>query len=547
MLLISKTRRTLVLLQFIFLITLQACHTSPQNTNAPSAPQTVQEASAANAPAKRDALNTNLSSFSITENKDAPAAPREFRAAWVSTVANIDWPSRKDLSTEKQKAEIINTLDMAVQLKLNAIILQVRPSADAIYPSELEPWSEYLTGTQGKAPDPWYDPLAMWIEQAHLRGIELHAWFNPYRVRSSTAKSGAHHRHISLAQPTAVRQYGDMLWLDPSEPAAAAATLNVISDVLKRYDVDGIQIDDYFYPYPIKLANGQEQEFPDDRNWSQYVQMGGNLTRAEWRRGHINQLVENLYQKVHQIKPWVKLGISPFGIGRPDRLPAGISGFSQYDKLYADVEHWLANGWLDYLAPQLYWPIDQTPQAFKVLLEYWQQQNPQKRMIWPGLFTSRIDQSEKSWTSDEILNQIDVSRAWSQSGHIHFSMISLLQNRKQIRQRLAQEKYQQAALIPAMPWLNASIPETPVLQQQTSAQVLQIHVNEPQKVRLFAIWKRYQGRWYFSTQAAQHQQIDLRNAPNLGALEQITVSSVSPTGIESARSHWQRAADKADK
>lgn len=526
---------------FLLCASLQACHTAPpivgesgHGANSQAAPK---DKNATPTPAQPDL-------FQISSAKDAPPAPREFRAAWVSTVANIDWPSRKDLSTEKQKAEIIAILDQAAALKLNALILQVRPSADAIYPSELEPWSEYLTGTQGKAPDPWYDPLALWVEQAHLRGIELHAWFNPYRVRSANSKSLAHQRHVSLSLPGAVRQYGDMLWLDPSEPAAASAALNVIADVVQRYDIDGVQIDDYFYPYPIKLSNGQEQEFPDERNWLQYVQAGGNLSRPDWRRAQINRLVETLYQKVHQLKPTIKFGISPFGIGRPDRLPSGITGFSQYDKLYADVELWLNKGWLDYLAPQLYWPLDQTPQAFKVLQEYWVNQNTQARMIWPGLFTSRIDQTDKSWQAEEILNQIDATRAWPQSGHLHFSMISLLQNRKNIRQRLSAEKYQQAALIPAMPWLGNAIPEAPVLQVDASNRHLQIKLHDSKDVTLFAVWKRYQQRWYFSTQPRSRDQIDLRDDPALGALEQLTISTVSQTGQESARINWTPSSAK---
>lgn len=519
-------------------VVLQACHTPTLTpTPTPKQSQAVTEAVVPPTHKADDNARINQESFLISNNKEAPPAPREFRAAWVSTVANIDWPSRRDLSTEKQKAEIIAILDQAVLLKLNAIILQVRPSADAIYPSQLEPWSEYLTGTQGKAPDPWYDPLAMWVEQAHLRGIELHAWFNPYRVRSFSAKSNAHHQHLSLSLPTAVRQYGDMLWLDPSDPAAANATLNVIMDVVKRYAIDGVQIDDYFYPYPIKAA-GQELEFPDERNWLSYVQAGGGLSRADWRRDHINRLVETLNKTIHQAKPWIKFGISPFGIGRPDRLPAGIVGFSQYDKLYADVELWLAKGWLDYLAPQLYWPIEQSPQAFKVLHDYWLKQNTYGRMIWPGLFTSRIDQTEKSWPVEEILNQVDATREWRQSGHIHFSMVALLQNRKNIRQRLQAEKYQQAALIPAMPWLGDALPATPELQTNAQNHLLQIKIKNTEGIKQFAIWKRYQQGWYFSTQSSSHDQIDTRDDPVLGALEQITVSSVSQTGQESARVTW---------
>ncbi|MBX9900058.1 MAG: family 10 glycosylhydrolase, partial [Burkholderiaceae bacterium] len=472
---------------------------------------------------------------------EAPPAPREFRAAWVSTVANIDWPSRRDLSTEKQKAEIVAILDTAQQLKLNAIILQVRPSADAIYASELEPWSEFLTGTQGKAPEPFYDPLQVWIELAHARGMELHAWFNPFRARSALGKSIVSPKHVSKSLAHTVRTYGDLLWLDPAEPEATAHTSSVILDVVRRYAIDGVHIDDYFYPYPIKQANGQELDFPDDKPWTAYVQNGGSLVRADWRRDHVNKLVESLNRQIHQIKPQLKFGISPFGIGRPDRLPTGIAGFSQYDKLYADVELWLEKGWLDYLAPQLYWPIDQTPQAFKVLHAYWLSQNPMNRHIWPGLFTSKIDQSEKSWKVEEIQRQVEATREFAASGQIHFSMIALLQNRRNLRQKLAVEQYQTPALVPASPWLPSTTLPAPEIKRNPTEKAIDISVQNGvggqanSGAKLLAIWKRYQQRWVFSVQSAADKQISVADDTELGSVEQITVSVVGQNGVESPR------------
>ena len=470
---------------------------------------------------------------------EAPPAPREFRAVWVSTVANIDWPSRKDLNVEKQKAEIVAMLDRAVELKLNAIILQVRPSADAIYPSEIEPWSEYLTGEQGKAPSPFYDPLQMWIEQAHLRGLELHAWFNPYRARTPVARSVPSAKHISKTTPSVVRQYGDLLWMDPAEPVAMQQTLAVIADVVRRYDVDGIHIDDYFYPYPIKTANGQEQEFPDDTAWVAYLKTGGSLTRADWRREHVNQLVQSINLIVHQEKPWVKFGISPFGIGRPDRLPPGITGFSQYDKLYADVELWLANGWVDYLAPQLYWAIDPPAQAFKVLHDYWLTQNTQGRHIWPGLYTSRIDNSDKSWQADEILNQVEATREKANGGHIHFSMVALNQNRKDVRKRLMAEKYAQAALVPASSWLNQGVPSAVLLSGAGLAKTADVKLDQAAQIRWLAVWRRYDQQWVFSLQSAMQLSIGMADDPELGAVKQIVVSAIDRTGQEGPRATYQ--------
>jgi uncharacterized lipoprotein YddW (UPF0748 family) len=507
---------------------LLACTTPPEKSSATSKPgKTNLTIAPQNAPANYP-----------PQVREAPPLPREFRAAWVSTVANIDWPSRRDLSTEKQKNEIIAILDNAVQLKLNAIVLQVRPAADAIYPSAIEPWSEFLTGEQGRPPSPYYDPLQFWIDQAHARGLELHAWFNPFRARTAQSKTTVAANHISKLAPQVVKTYGDLQWMDPGEPIAMQQTLNVIGDVARRYDVDGIHMDDYFYPYPIKAGNGKELDFPDDPAWIAYLQSGGKLARFDWRRDNVNRLVEAINQRVHLEKPWMKFGISPFGIGRPDRLPPGIAGFSQYDKLYADVELWLSKGWMDYLAPQLYWPINQGPQAFKVLHDYWLAQNTTGKHIWPGLSTSRIDNSDKSWPADEILNQVDAMRERGGNGHLHFSMAALNQNRKGIRQRLATEKYTSQAVIPASPWLDISLPASPVLEAAADKKSVRVQLAGTVNTRLLAIWKRTDQHWLFSVVPAQNMSIDLADDAQYGAIRQLTVSAISRTGQESARTNY---------
>lgn len=366
--------------------------------------------------------------------------PREWRAAWVATVAHIDWPSRRGLPAAVQQDEIRRLCDVAATTGLNALILQVRSAADALYESALEPWSEVLTGTQGQHPG--YDPLAVWLAEARSRGLELHAWFNPYRARHSTAKSPAAELHVSRRQHGWVKRYGDQLWIDPGEPAAAEHTLAVVRDVLSRYAVDGVHIDDYFYPYPLQDAAKQDIDFPDDTSWQAYLAGGGSLARADWRRYRVNALVQQLYALVHEVRPGARLGISPFGLPRPDLRPAGITGFSQYDKLYADVELWLREGWLDYLAPQLYWPRAKTAQAFETLLQAWRMLNPLGRPIHPGLFTSRIDATPQSWAPDEIVGQIDSIRRLSPgSGHIHFSLAAIAQNRRGIADALRAGPY----------------------------------------------------------------------------------------------------------
>ena len=253
-----------------------------------------------------------------------PEPTREFRAAWVATVGNIDWPSQKTLSSQDQKAELLAILNRAAELKLNAIIFQVRPACDALYASRIEPWSEYLTGTMGKAPEPFYDPLTFAIEEAHKRGLELHAWFNPYRARLLAAKSPAASSHISKTKPQLVRHYGEYLWLDPGEKDVQDYSHSVVMDVVKRYDVDGIHFDDYFYPYKVRSSSGGDLDFPDDASWQRYGARG-KLSRDDWRRQNVNVFIERVYKSIKSAKPWVKFGVSPFGIWRP-KYPPQIQG-----------------------------------------------------------------------------------------------------------------------------------------------------------------------------------------------------------------------------
>jgi uncharacterized lipoprotein YddW (UPF0748 family) len=326
-------------------------------------------------------------------------APREWRAAWVASVAHIDWPPRPGLAAAEQQAAALGLIERARQIGLNALILQVRPAGDALYASTLEPWSEYLTGEQGRAPEPRWDPLAFWIEACARQGLELHAWLNPYRARHSSARTPLVAPHLGVTDPSAVKPYGELLWMDPAEPAAAQRTLAVALDIVRRYPLAGLHIDDYFYPYPVREGDAQ-QPFPDQPAWHRYLREsseGGALSREDWRREQVDRLVRQLHQTLRQWRPEMALGISPFGIGRPDRRPAGVSGFSQYDKLYADVERWLSEGWMDYLAPQLYWPVDSSGQPFGVLLDYWLAQNPRGLPVRPGLYSSRVGARERSW------------------------------------------------------------------------------------------------------------------------------------------------------
>ena len=389
----------------------------------------------------------------------APPAPiREFRAAWVSSVYNGVWPSRKGLTTTEQKAELLAILDRAAQLKLNAIILQVRPMCDALYASPIEPWSEFLTGTMGKAPKPFYDPLLFAVEEAHKRGIELHAWFNSFRAAVPPSRAALAANHVSKTKPHLVREYGKHLWLDPGERESQDYSLSVVMDVLKRYDIDGVHFDDYFYPYKEKSYSGRDLDFPDQSSWQKYGLRSG-LSRDDWRRDNVNRFIRRVYETVKANKPWVKFGLSPFGIWRPGSPPQ-IKGYDAYEELYADARKWLQNGWLDYFAPQLYWANEPKEQSFSALLKWWADQNLKSRHLWPGLNTYEVG---RKWTPDEILNQIRFTRQQGTGGHIHWPMKNLMGGSSGLVSTLEKDIYAQPALVPASRWLDPVAPEKPRL------------------------------------------------------------------------------------
>jgi uncharacterized lipoprotein YddW (UPF0748 family) len=390
-----------------------------------------------------------------------PKPQREFRGVWVATVKNIDWPTKPGLSTAEQKAELLAILDRAVRLKLNAIIFQVRPMCDALYGSPIEPWSQYLTGTMGKPPQPFYDPLVFAVAEAHKRGLELHAWFNPYRALVKSPDSQPSANHVSKNRPELVRDYGKYLWLDPGEKEVQDHSLRVVLDVVKRYDVDGVHFDDYFYPYREKGPDGMNMDFPDAASWKKFG-AGGKLSRADWRRENVNGFVERVYESIKQTKPWVKFGISPFGIWRP-KYPRQIQGMDAYEELYCDPRKWLVNGWVDYLAPQLYWRIEPPQQSFPVLLKWWTEQNKRGRHLWVGMNTASTVKGETSWPAEEILNQIKLTRRQSGvSGHVHWNMTALSRNHL-LTGNLSKDLYAEPALIPATPWLRSVPPAKPDL------------------------------------------------------------------------------------
>lgn len=395
-----------------------------------------------------------------------PSPPlREFRGVWVATVYNIDWPSRPGLSAAQQQAEMITILNRAASLRLNAVVFQVRPMADAFYKSRVEPWSHYLTGTMGESPG--YDPLEFAVREAHRRGLELHAWFNPYRARTGS-KMAVSSKHVTRSMTSVIRRAGKGLWMDPSSSFTRERMITVVMDVVKRYDVDGIHIDDYFYPYP---DSGGGPGFDDTANWNSYQKKRGRLNRDDWRRDHVNRLVRELYSSIKRSKPQVKFGVSPFGIWKPG-YPSNVEGhLDAHGELYADSRRWLREGWLDYVSPQLYWK-SKGPQSFTFLYNWWQSENTKGRHVWPGIAVSRIGRGGEGdgRSASEIITQINTTRKNRGSapgtGHVFWNDKAFRRNAGGINKALVNSAYSEPALVPASPWLGngKNMPQAVVTQ-----------------------------------------------------------------------------------
>ena len=468
---------------------------------------------------------------------DIPAPPREFRGVWVATVANIDWPSKPGLPVAQQKAELLAILDKAAEMNLNAIVFQVRPACDAMYDSKLEPWSEYLTGEMGKAPAPYYDPLAFAVEEAHKRGLELHCWFNPYRAHHADSKAAISADHISKTHPELVKKYGKYLWMDPGEKGTQEHSLAVMMDVVKRYDVDGVHIDDYFYPYRVKDESGKILDFPDDPSWNAYKASGGTLARDDWRRENVNTFIKTVYTSIKAAKPWVKFGISPFGMYRPG-YPEQIKGFDQYSELYADARKWMNEGWMDYWTPQLYWKIDQVAQSYPVLLKWWVGETKHGRNLWPGNYTSRVggDDGASAWPASEIVNQIEVTRKTTgASGNVHFSMKAFMDNSGGLDDALKAGPYSHKALVPASAWLDNQPPAAPTLKvgQMIDATSVTLKWKDGGKETAWqwVLYTKRGGKWNYEILPAQ----EVSRTMERSGLEGVAVSAVDRCGNESER------------
>jgi uncharacterized lipoprotein YddW (UPF0748 family) len=374
----------------------------------------------------------------------------EFRAAWIATVENIDWPSRGNYNSEKQKQEYIDLLDMHKRNGMNAVIVQVRPATDAFYPSPYEPWSQYLTGKQGKAPFPYYDPLAFMIEEAHKRGMEFHAWCNPYRAEMKIGRSSIAPDHVTRTHPEWFVTYGDKRYFDPGNKEAQEYVVKVVRDMVQRYDIDGVHFDDYFYPYRIA-----GKEFPDEKSYRLH---GNGMSKEDWRRSNVDSIILKLHNAIREENSYCKFGISPFGVWRnDDKDPMGSAtraGVTNYDDLYADILLWLRNGWIDYVAPQLYWEIGHKAAPFEVLLDWWSKHTYGKH-CYIGLGIYRAG-SNTAWKDpNQLPRQIQAMRKYPEiQGAIYFSSRSFLNNPNGWNDSLQNNYYKYPAQIPAMAWLD---------------------------------------------------------------------------------------------
>ncbi len=484
-------------------------------------------------PMFKKSLLLSLISLLFFFHANAQQTIKEFRAAWVATVANINWPSKPGLSTAEQQQEAIKLLDYLKEHHFNAVIFQVRPMADALYKSDIEPWSYFLTGEQGKAPEPFYDPLQFWIEAAHDRGLELHVWLNPYRAFHPAGKAISNQSIVKTNPDLVVKLKQGYYWMDPSKKEMQNRTADVVKDIVKRYDIDGVHLDDYFYPYPD--YNGGE-DFPDDASFAAYQADGGKLSRGDWRRASVNALIKRLYKEIKAEKKYVKFGISPFGIWRPG-FPASVEGFDQYEKLYADAKLWLNKGWLDYFAPQLYWPINRMPVSFPVLLGWWHSENTKQRHLWPGIAIG--DSTAKSL--NETMSQIMITRGMlpQSMGAIHWSLSSLTRN-PNMSKALLDGPYQKEALVPASQWLSKKIPDAPSAQAVMANGQVQVNfTHSSNSIFRTVIYYQYGTKWqYRILNRNQHSVNLLRSVQEKTAsilLNKIMVSAVDRTGNESSK------------
>lgn len=437
----------------------------------------------------------------------AVAQPKaEFRGVWVATVDNIDWPNRGDYNSESQKAAYIKLLDMHQRNGMNAVVVQVRPATDAFYPSQYEPWSEWLTGKQGRLPAPYYDPLQFMIEEAHKRGMEFHAWCNPYRAVFAIGKSSIAPTHITRVHPEWFLNYGTVRFFDPGNKEAQQYVVRVIRDIVSRYDIDAVHFDDYFYPYRIA-----GKEFPDEASYRQY---GNGMDKEDWRRSNTDSIILALSKAIKEEKKYCRFGISPFGVWRNENKDsvgsATTAGQTNYDDLYADILLWLKEGWIDYVAPQLYWEFGHKAAPYEVLLDWWSK-HTYGRHCYIGLGIYRAG-SNAAWRDKTQLPRmlIAMRNTPNINGAIYFSSKTFERNPNGWNDSLRENYYKYPAIIPAMNWIDSAViaaPEVTVKTTSLNGNIVFLNVENKEtgkKIKAFIVYE-------FNRQDVKRDRLDPKN------------------------------------
>jgi uncharacterized lipoprotein YddW (UPF0748 family) len=440
---------------------------------------------------------------------------RDLRGAWIATVANIDWPSDRNLPVEDQKKELINILDRLKESGINAVFFQVRTECDALYNSSIEPWSYWLTGQQGKKPDPYYDPLDFIITEAHNRCMELHAWFNPYRAVGKVDRFELASNHVSIKHPDWILQFGEMKMLNPGIPEVRNYILSVIEDVIKRYNLDGVHFDDYFYPYtPIKNEDSTTYEL-----------YKGNFSDInEWRRNNINSLITDTYKLISITNPKIKFGVSPFGI--VENKYTGTSGFESYNVLYSDPIFWLNNKTIDYICPQLYWKIGHRSNDYRKLLPWWINIK-NGRQLFIGHFSTKFMEESYTGSKLEMGNQLRLDKATGNvDGDVYFSAKSICNNFSGLSDSMRLFWYRYPAIPPAMCWKDSVKPLPPLnLQAEILGDSVRLSWQRP-KIAEDGDYPSY----YLLYRFAANEEIDLNNSANI-----LTILPANKTEILTAR------------
>lgn len=483
------------------------------------------------------AMMINLPAMSQTNPK------REMRAIWIATVGNIDWPSAKNLTVEQQQMEFIALLEQTRLYHMNTIIFQIRPAADAFYPSKLEPWSQWLNGKQGKGPEPFYDPLEFAIKECRKRGLDIHVWLNPYRAIADTSYKEQDSTHITRMHPEWFLYYGKTLYFNPGLQETRDHVSRVVSDIVRRYDIDAIHMDDYFYPYRIT-----GKEFPDSTTFEKYPRGFASDKKEDWRRDNVNLIIKQLHDSIHRIKPWVEFGISPFGVWRNiDKDPLGSktkAGQTNYDDLYADILLWQKEKWIDYVVPQIYWEIGKEVADYAIIADWWSRHAYGTPLyIGHGIYRINKEAKEKGWRSaKQIAKQLRINRNYPNiAGSMHFSAKVLAKNPLGLKKYLLKGPYKHMSLPPVNNRVMQVLPEEPthaVIKVSGSTFTLEFKADDTNKA--YVIYRFRKGKpanienpeaiFFVGSEKKLEYTIDRQNNP---AKYFYAVSALSKSNMES--------------